>query len=300
MRFREALKKAFLNKKSSNEITDPFLLYSTLSDMCKSGYESKEKLSLFFQIDKRIHIFGTYFENKRNAKDVLMSKYSMVSDIISQSYYENLINVVMAIVTNQPITSSASQVKKPVTNNQSPTLQGAIMKKAKAPPQAPKPVNQKPVNQFAKSGFGDSLVAFLGIVGVFGGILFAVVLFVCACACPGWDINLRQWIIGIISSIMIVCVSTGIIYVLDDEIIIDAYISANIWLAICAVTNFILLVILRSSYKIVFGIYSAVEIVAGIVVAHICNDDFETGLAIFQIFVLIVEVVLMIIGYSAL
>ena len=54
MNFREGLNYVYKNRSSDLELTDPFLLYCRLSDLCGSSFEDKHKVLLFYQIDKKI------------------------------------------------------------------------------------------------------------------------------------------------------------------------------------------------------------------------------------------------------
>ena len=68
MKFREGLLYTYQNRRTDGEITDPFYLYCRLSDLCSSEYADKEKVELFYAIDRRLCIFETLI--KEGKKEV--------------------------------------------------------------------------------------------------------------------------------------------------------------------------------------------------------------------------------------
>ena len=56
MNFREGLNYVYKNHGSEVELTDPFVLHSKLSDLCGSSYQDKQKIELFYKINKRLNV----------------------------------------------------------------------------------------------------------------------------------------------------------------------------------------------------------------------------------------------------
>ena len=56
MNFLDSIGYLYQNRISDEEFVDPFFLYCRMSDLCKSSYEDKRKVLLFYQIDKKINL----------------------------------------------------------------------------------------------------------------------------------------------------------------------------------------------------------------------------------------------------
>ena len=292
MEFKHALRQLFWDENCKEIIKDPFRLHCTISDMCGASYTSKEKIKLFFEIDKRLFIFKSYYDGNREIDKYLQSKYDKVKDLVEKSRFDRLVSLILDITTNKITLVKPQNAPQNQANNTINKTQG-IVKKATAPPEPPKNVKPKPKNQFKSSGSGSFF--YIGI----GAFIIAITVFLltCACVCPGWSIHLRQWIIGIIGGCYITIISAAIIYYLDDSVILEAEISSNLFLTLCVILNFILLAVLKDSYKIVFGCYSVLMLLASTCVISICDERTKDRWTNFQTVELVCSVALIVLGY---
>ena len=94
MNFIDALGYLYHNRTSDEEFTDPFFLYCRMSDLCKSSYEDKRKVSLFYQIDKKINLIKAIL-NKDNS---IQSRYSEVEDLLSEASFQRLIESIKVVI----------------------------------------------------------------------------------------------------------------------------------------------------------------------------------------------------------
>ena len=94
MNFLDSIGYLYHNRISDTEFTDPFLLYCRLSDLCKSSYEDKRKVSLFYQIDKKINLARAIID-KDNSID---SKYMEVADLLSEASFNRLVESIKCVI----------------------------------------------------------------------------------------------------------------------------------------------------------------------------------------------------------
>ena len=248
MEFREALKFVYQNRKTEGDITDPFYLYCRLSDLCKSSYQAKNMIELFFKIDKRVLIFGKILENKKESRDNLLSCYDMVKDLVEKKNYESLISLVCNIANNIQPNKAIQKVVKAHHNNQAPPNN-----KGNRNCKNQNNLQQNKVKQ-ANNTFTSSkkniimtiLVVILGIVGVALAVS-CFVLLICGLTCKDWDNTLRQWLIGICGSLLLF-----VVYLMIKEwgALID-----TLFLTAFVVFNIVMIFHLRGDYKIIFGCF---------------------------------------------
>ena len=112
MKFREALNYVCRTRAFDEQITNPFMLYCAMSDLCSSSFEDKQKLNTFYQLDKKLHIVS----NVVNDKNYSCSTVSSVSNLVSIKSLTALIKAVKYAVypeveeeeTSTPLLSNCS------------------------------------------------------------------------------------------------------------------------------------------------------------------------------------------------
>ena len=82
MNFLDSLGYLYHNRISDAEFIDPFLLYCRLSDLCKSSYEDKRKVLLFYQVDKKINLAKAIL----NKDCSIESRYSEVQELLKSMH----------------------------------------------------------------------------------------------------------------------------------------------------------------------------------------------------------------------
>ena len=105
-----------------------------------------------------------------------------------------------------------------------------------------------------------------------------------------------QWLIGIAGGILLLAVLAGIVAWLDEECLADYYVLGSFVLGICTLINFILLLIFRGNYKIIFGCYSVIELLGGLILVVPTFDDCEEGWGGVQIVEIFVNIALFVVG----
>ena len=78
MQFREALAKICTEPIAEN---GAFLTYAKLSDLCGNDYESVRKISLFYQIDRKLLVAHHIQTEGKAAVPVLLAAYPAVKDL---------------------------------------------------------------------------------------------------------------------------------------------------------------------------------------------------------------------------
>ena len=97
MTFKEGLNYIFINRKTDGEVTDPFFLYCRLSDLCSSSFADKEKVSLFYAVDKRLCLFERLLVDG-NGETALKSLYAVVEELLSERKFQGLVEYVAEVV----------------------------------------------------------------------------------------------------------------------------------------------------------------------------------------------------------
>lgn len=94
MDFKSALKTAAESHRSDKTKT-PFLMYSQMSDLIGDSYDDKKKLSLFFNVTKRL--FGSDKRIELSLKNIesLRARYSEVGDLLTESMFIGLIDLMI-------------------------------------------------------------------------------------------------------------------------------------------------------------------------------------------------------------
>ena len=94
MDFKSALKTAAESHRSDKTKT-PFLMYSQMSDLIGDSYDDKKKLSLFFNVTKRL--FGSDKRIELSLKNIesLRARYAEVSDLLTESMFIGLIDLMI-------------------------------------------------------------------------------------------------------------------------------------------------------------------------------------------------------------
>ena len=275
MNFRDALAQ-ILQSESVKFAGNPFWLYSRLSDLCKS-YIDRQKISLLFEVDKRLYIVRSIMTDGRIAEATLKVAYPAVKNIITAESYKKLIDC----VAEAACPSVEEKPQKVAAKVKVATVQRAEEEKEEEPRTL---LYHKPNYSLR------------WIIGIAVGLL-VIAGIVCLCIF-GKYIKWNGWqhIIGSIGGlILFVALCLFIIY-LDDELILDFNISAMIILAVVAVVNFLLFLFLRENYKIIFIWLSAYAILIGIFSSILYFNDFEEGWAILQIIETAVVIAAMILG----
>lgn len=89
---------------SEKELTNPFFLFSKLSDLCNDSYENKEDAKTYWLIISKINIYKCLFKNVFFLeKDYFKDKFYKVAKTIAFSEYEKMINITIETTIENPI-----------------------------------------------------------------------------------------------------------------------------------------------------------------------------------------------------
>lgn len=80
------------NKLKQKELTDPFYLYSVLSDICNDTYENKEDVKTYWKVLSKVNIYEYLFnEDVSNVVKKIKALYDECSNEVSRFEYERMI-----------------------------------------------------------------------------------------------------------------------------------------------------------------------------------------------------------------
>ena len=279
MNFREGLNYIYKNRSSDLELTDPFILYCKLSDLCGSSFETKHKVELFYQIDKKIKVVQSIINNDFDIEN----KYFVVAELISEESFNKLINTVKNVL-------DFNYIEKPKSQPQKKAVVQAVVTKAEEPQEEE---TRTPLTSSHVGGVDTDVIIGLSIMG---GALLAIVLFIVFACVFNWSWTVWQWLIGIVGGIILSAILVGIVAWFEEECFADYYVLGFFVLGICTLINFILLLIFRGNYKIIFGCYSVIELLGGLILVFPTFDDCEEGWGAAQIVEILVNIVLFVVG----
>lgn len=275
MDFIDALSYLYQNRKNDEEFANPFLLYCRLSDLCSSSYEDKHKVVVFYQIDKKLNIVQSILSRDFDVG----GKYNEVADLLSESSFQALINVVKRAVglKNEFLSQQAVRaVITPTTETEQEEIKTPLVS-----------------YNSSSSYYGGMDDGYIGY-GIFGLVLFALIGVLALIF--DWKWLAWQWILGIGGGIALLLSLSTLVYWLNDEVIVDFYVIGTVILGISILINFILLLIFKSNYKIIFACFSVIELIGGLILVVLTFDECEEGWGIFQIIETILALLFMVLG----
>ena len=267
MKFCEALAQ-ILQTESREPTGDAFYLYSRLSDLCTS-FEDREKVSLFFRLDKRLHIVNAMQTEGQIAVPVLKAAYPAVREILSQESYKKLIDCVAAIFFPQPVKQIRNTPQKPI---QKAVVQKAPEEKAVEP----------------RTPLTSTYVPYTGVwkqIVIIGAIILAVIagitcliVFRKHISWMGW-----QYMIGLFGGLVLTAIVGAIAFFIAEGMVVEIYQTAPFLIFAVTVINFVLFCIFRADYKIIFIFLSAYSLIGAGIMILFAFDDLEEGWGIGQI-----------------
>ena len=275
MTFREGLLWVYKNRRADGEITDPFYLYCRLSDLVSTSYEDKNKVELFYAVDRRLCVFETLIKQGENGVERLLNSYMVVSDLLSDDSFKKLIECAVWVMS--PTAQSSVTVGEQENESVPPKPQKITPVKVEKSEENETQEVRTPLNTCEYSNSNDDVDVFIGysVMLVISSLL--VGLFGLVVGIFDWNIPwlVWQWIIGIVGGGWIALGLGLLIYLLDDSVTCDYFISGFLSLCAVAIINFVLLLCLRENYKVIFGCISAWMMLGGVVFASLCFDDVE-------------------------
>lgn len=271
MKFREGLLHIYKNRRTDGEITDPFYLYCRLSDLCSTAYEDKDKVELFYAIDKRLCVFETLIKQGKNGEKELLHSYTVVEELLSEESFKKLIECavwVMSPTAQLPATPQKQVVVPPKTPQKIVPVK--VEKAEESVTQETRTLLQSP----SHLGMVNDVDFFIGAGGV---MLFATIIAGLLLWIFDWRVSWRawQWVIGIVGGGWLALVAAFFIYILHDAMAANYYVSGLITVVALALINLIFLLVFRENYKVIFGGFAGWNVIGSAVLFAICFDDME-------------------------
>lgn len=281
MNFIDALGYLYHSRTSDEEFTDPFFLYCRLSDLCSSSYEDKRKVLLFYQVNKKLDMVRSIL----NKDETVNSRHKEVADLLSDNSFHKLLDSVKCVVFPE-----CKREEKPKTQPQKKAAVQAVITKTEEPQEEE---TRTPLTSSYVGGGDTDVIIGLSIIG---GAILVIGLFITFACVFNWPWTVWQWLIGIVGGVLLSAILLGIVAWLAEECLADYYVLGSFVLGVCTLINFILLLIFRGNYKIIFGWFSGFELVVGAILAFAAFDDCEEGWGGVQIVEILVNIALFVAG----
>ena len=263
MNFKDALNYIYVNRLNDTELTNPFMLYCKLCDLCGASFEDKHKVTLFYQVDKRLNLTRAVLSKDTS----VIKRYNEVADLLGQMPFQKLVDTVRIALSynykRQP-TTPKPQPKKQQNHHQKP--QPKQHKKVK-PVVKKQPTNQQVTptrTPLPNYNSGDNSLK-IG-VGVTVGVLALIALFVTLGIVCSWPWNAWQWIIGIFGGLILSVISVAIVAISVTSTS-RFYVLGSIMLGISLFVNLTLALIFGMNYKIILGCFLVFNIICGAMLA---------------------------------
>lgn len=273
MKFTEALKKVYKSSRKKEQLNDPFLLYSRVSDLIGDSYNEIKKAKSFFSISKRVNLFALVGEYGENCQKQIIKKYGEVSDIITEDAFRKIVDIVYDVFFPSQKKFAPSPVRK----------QAAVKKAKVIKSEQPKePEKRTPLKSNDKLGAKGTIAVFIilvlimvGIATIPTGVGLAIYGVKYLCDNVPWDIG--QWVIGIIGVIVASVITFLIGRWFKDESVLDYYMFGTFVLYVVGILNFTVKLFVADYLLPFFICVSAAEILAGIILALFTFGDIEEG-----------------------
>ena len=281
MNFIDALGYLYHNRTNDEEFADSFFLYCRLSDLCRSSYEDKRKVLLFYQVNKKLDIV----RNILNKDETVASRYYEVADLLSENSYHKLLESVKSVVF-----LDYKREEKPKPQPQKKAVVQAVITKTE---ETQEEETRTPLTSSYVGGGDTDVIIGLSIMG---GALLAIVLFIVFACVFNWSWMVWQWLIGIVGGVLLSAILVGIVAWFDEECLADYYVLGTFVLGICVLLNLLLLLIFKGNYKVIFGWFSGFELIIGAILAFVTCDDCEEGWGVAQIVEIVITIILFIVA----
>ena len=281
MNFIDALGYLYHNRTSDEEFTDPFFLYCRMSDLCSSSYEDKRKVLLFYQVNKKLDMVRSILNND----ETVYTRHNEVADLLNENSFYKLLESVKCVIF-----PDYKREEKPKPQQQKKAVVQAVITKAEAPQEEE---TRTPLTSSYVGGGDTDVIIGLSIMG---GALLAIVLFVVFACVFNWSWTVWQWLIGIVGGIILSAILVGIVAWFEEECLADYYVLGTFVLGICVLLNFILLLIFKGNYKVIFGWFSGFELIVGAILSFVTCDDCEDGWGAAQIVEIVIAIILFIVA----
>ena len=268
MNFIDALGYLYHNRTSDEEFADSFLLYCRMSDLCSSSYEDKRKVLLFYQVNKKLDVVRSIL----NKDETVGLRHKEVADLLSENSFSKLLESVKCVVVPDYKREEKSKPKA-----QKKAAQKAVITKTEEPQEEE---TRTPLTSSYVGGGDTDVIIGLSIIG---GVILAIGLFILFACVFNWSWAVWQWLIGIVGGIILSAILVGIVAWFEEECHADYYVLGTFVLGICILLNFILLLIFKGNYKVIFGWFSGFELLAGAILVFNTFDDVEEGWGAAQI-----------------
>ena len=284
MKFIDALGYLYHNRTSDEEFADPFFLYCRMSDLCSSSYEDKRKVLLFYQVNKKLDMVRSIL----NKDETVGSRYSEVADLLSDNSFNKLLESVKCVIFPE-----YKRQEKPKTAPKKQATVQAVVEKSEEPEESE---TRTPLTySYGSSGDYDWL---LGLAAFAVPILLVMGLIIHLACVFDWSWTFWQWFIGIGGGLLLVIVLGLIVGLFNENLVVDYYVLGTIILGICILVNFILVLICKGNYKIIFGCFSVLELLCGTALAFATNDECEDGWCWSQVAEIFVAIIFFIIAMT--
>ena len=273
MKFKEALTQIINIDYADERIGDAFYLYSRLSDLCTS-YEDRDKVSMFYAIDKRLHIVKGIQTEGKTAVLVLKAAYPTVKEILSRESYVRLIDCVSNIFFPPPVVETSNI---PPKSTPKPVVQKAVVQRA-VEEEAPEPKTPLTSSSSAgMSGWKIILIAVAIVLALAAGIT-CLIVFRKSISWKGW-----QYVIGVIGGLFLLLISGFICFIIEDFMSLEIFQLYTFFALTIAVANFVLYSVFRVDYKIIFIFITAYFLIGLLFSCISAFDTCEVAWGIVQI-----------------
>ena len=283
MEFIDALDCLYYNRASDEEFADPFLLYCRLSDLCGASFEDKRKVLLFYQVNKKLNMVGSILSKD----ETILTKHEEVAGLLSKKSFNNLVKSVKEVIF--PEQKQEETLKPPPQNK---VVQKVVVTKTEEPQE--EETRTPLTSSYVGGGDTDVIISLM----IIGGVILAAALFVLLACIFKWPWIVWQWFVGIIGGLLLHVIITVIIVWLEDKTLCEYNVLGTYILGATVLINFILLLVFKHNYKVIFGWVTGYGLIGGVALALITFDETKNTWGIAQIIEIALSIILFIIAMT--
>ena len=232
--FKTALSVVYRTRHFDEELSDPFLIYSRMSDLIGNDYENEKKLKLFFAVEKRVNLFAEIIGGCK--EEELKGKYVYITDLMSEKSFSLLVNLIIKCVCycncfNMPCTYGEDELSEYYDDAE---------------------IEYDDCENFLQSDDSEDIGCKYtpkrkrtGLKAFVGCSLFVCVAVLVLCGVLKTQWSAYRWIVGVTSAIIIVVGSFTLSEVIYEEVF------NCVLLGVLVVVNLVMRCVFRSNYSII-------------------------------------------------
>ncbi len=240
MDFKSALRKVYKSSRNKEQLNNPFIVYSRVSDLIGNSYNDKKKVELFFEITKEVNLFSLAAKYGEDGKNEIICMYNEVKELVSKESFSELVDLVYDIVfrgTKPELSIQCIEPETQVEEIKPKQPQKLPTQEKRKEPKAKKKLTSKKTSS-AKPSTKGRTISICVVIGIIIAAILGLVFFGKYIPLSVW-----QWMVGI---------ACGVVLILIEGAVIRSASNKGRSVSVCITIDIIIAIVLCI---IIFGKY---------------------------------------------